>query len=380
MMSTKLVYVNSAAGSLFTRRLLAELEECGMSVTTISAISELEYRKSGSLASRLVVRVKMYLGMALKSFWSACACERGVIVSTTNPFFAPLIAAGCARREVASINVLYDLFPDALVQSGAIRRGSVACGILELMTSYALRKSSCTVFLGRRLRDHCEAAYNRARSAVIIPVGADGRMFRETPPTGLLADARPKVLYCGQFGRMHDSSTVAGILGREEASLLDWSFHASGRGYAELTALARVPPSVQFGGGLDDKEWQQVMLSAQIALVTMAPGAECIVMPSKTYSALMAGQAILAICPLDSDLAELVITHSCGWVVAPGDVECLASVLRKIVSDPLGLLTRRKNAYDAGHRFYEMGVVAESWRKLIQRVELETRKSEPIVL
>ena len=379
-MSTSVVYVNSAAGSLFTRRLLADLSERGMSVTVVSAVSEAEYRQAKALIPRLVVRAKMYLAMALKCVLGACSCQRGVILSTTNPFFAPSIAAGLSNDGVASLNVLYDLFPDALIQSGTFRRGSVVCGVLELITSYSLRSSSCTVFLGRRLKEHCEATYGRARFSVIIPVGADGRMFRGTPPEELSGDVRPRILYCGQFGRMHDSSTVARILGAPEGSLVDWLFHASGKGYMELKALPRVLPCVQFGGSLNDGEWQRVMLSAQIALVTMSPGAERIVMPSKTYSALMAGQAILAICPPDSDLAELVTTHNCGWVVAPGDVARLASVLREVVSSPQELFTRRKNAYEAGHRLYEMGVVAESWRELIERLALEQRAESAIVI
>jgi len=40
----------------------------------------------------------------------------------------------------------------------------------------------------------------------------------------------------------------------------------------------------------------------------MAPGAEQVVMPSKTYSAMMAGQAVLAIAPEESDLVDLIKT------------------------------------------------------------------------
>ena len=68
-------------------------------------------------------------------------------------------------------------------------------------------------------------------------------------------------------------------------------------------------------------------------------------MPSKTYSAMMAGQAILAIAPENSDLVDLVKAADCGWFVEPGDVDELARVIKAIYTDPEGLLEKRQNAY-----------------------------------
>ena len=96
------------------------------------------------------------------------------------------------------------------------------------------------------------------------------------------------------------------------------------------------------------------MLRAQVALVTIAPGAERVVMPSKTYSALVAGQAILAICRRESDLADLVRQHDCGWVVEPGNPEQLAQTIRLASrsEDPsraerAAVIARRYNFADA---------------------------------
>jgi len=53
----------------------------------------------------------------------------------------------------------------------------------------------------------------------------------------------------------------------------------------------------------------------------MTPGAEQVVMPSKTYSAMMVGQAILAIALVESDLVDLIKTAGCGWCVEPGGLK-----------------------------------------------------------
>jgi glycosyltransferase involved in cell wall biosynthesis len=165
------------------------------------------------------------------------------------------------------------------------------------------------------------------------------------------------------MGRMHDVETLAGAISAGIPFGLKLRFHASGSGYARLRAV--VPnPAVEWGGSLDDRDWQKAMIAAQVALVTMTPGAENVVMPSKTYSALVAGQAILAVCPVNSDLADLVREHDCGWVVVPGDIAALRAVLAEIASVPGILQAKRQHAYDAGHRFYDAPVLAGQWMSL----------------
>ena len=100
----------------------------------------------------------------------------------------------------------------------------------------------------------------------------------------------------------------------------------------------------------------------------MRPGAEGVVMPSKTYSALVAGQAVLAVCPENSDLADLVLRHDCGWVVAPGDAPGLTALLRRLVAAPDEVLKCRRNAWTAGHRYYDQRVLALEWCKLLDTV------------
>ena len=110
------------------------------------------------------------------------------------------------------------------------------------------------------------------------------------------------------------------------------------------------------------------MKQAQIALVTMVPGSEKVVMPSKTYSALCAGQAILAIAPEASDLVDLIKEHDCGWWVEPGDVDGLCAILRELPNQPEEVLRKRQNAYHAGHTYYSQEVLAKQWIALFEEL------------
>jgi hypothetical protein len=137
------------------------------------------------------------------------------------------------------------------------------------------------------------------------------------------------------------------------------------------------------------------MLAADVGLITMIPGAEAAVMPSKAYSAMVAGQAILAVCPLDSDLADLVLSHDCGWVVVPDGGRSAAScrfpnaavhhgplglreVFRRIASDRDTLQRKRMNAFQAGHRLFSTHSVARQWHALLAEITASPAAPDPV--
>jgi glycosyltransferase involved in cell wall biosynthesis len=350
---------------------LSEWKTTGAEVIPYQVISESDYRKDRGIPGRIALRWRMYPGYA----W---VCWRGarrgrahspVRVVATNPFFAPALVARASQGQGATINLLYDLYPEALIRAGKIAPDSWLARRCAAVTRFTLRECAATVFLGDRLRAFAEATHGPARHAAVIPVGADGSPFKDTPPQLLATGMRPQILYSGLMGRMHDTDTLSALWTAMEISGLKWAFRASGAGYDRLRKITGLRAEVTWGTALPEVAWRQAMKQAQVALVTIAPGAEHVVMPSKTYSALVAGQAILAICRRASDLADLVIRHECGWVVEPGDVTGLRHALNCIAQNPKELWVKRQKAFAAGHRHYDMGTVAERWMKLFKELQ-----------
>jgi glycosyltransferase involved in cell wall biosynthesis len=79
-----------------------------------------------------------------------------------------------------------------------------------------------------------------------------------------------------------------------------------------------------------------------------------------------AGQAILALCPRNSDLADIVLENNCGWVVDPGDPSALKETLERIAQDTESIHINRCNAYRAANANYGMPIVAGMWAQLIK--------------
>lgn len=359
-------YHASVRGAAFVEATLASWRDLGWSVDHIHSLTEDDYRSARGLLGRVALRWQMYIGQALRSYHAARRTGAEIQVVTTNPFFAPALVQRFAPRETATVNLVYDLYPDALELSGALGRNSLPARLLARTTRYALAECTTSVFLGARLRAHAERRYCAARAAVVIPVGADASPFRRLPPERRPKEAGVEVLYCGQLGRMHDAATIGevAVSGLPEGVRLQ--FNANGAGYPTLRQRLAGAERVALGGGLGAKEWLQAMLGSQVSLVTLVPGAERIALPSKTYSALVAGQAILAVCPRDSDLADLVAEHDCGWLVEPGDCAGLRTAMEEMAYDPAELHRRRLNAWTCGHRHYDLSVVSGEWDRLFR--------------
>lgn len=353
----------------FARGLLRQLEAAGFDTRHRFAVSEGRYRSARNALARARVRWSSYVSypLDLRARLSGDA-PPDVVIVCTNTFYAPAVALGAARRRCPVVHWIFDLYPDVLVAGQKLSRGGMRDRWLGALTRTTLARASANVFLGEHLRRYADQRYGPCPRAHVIPVGADGEVFGDVQPRLGRPDQPVEVLYCGNLGRMHDTQTVADLLADPGISSWRIAFRGHGAGFRELVPLAaRSGGRVTFGGSLAERDWSAAMKAAEVALVTMRPGAEGLVMPSKTYSAMLAGQAILAVCPRESDLADTVLRHDAGWVVAPGDWQSLRAVLGAAAANPQLVLTKRVNALRAGREHYDQRAVGARWVELLSR-------------
>jgi glycosyltransferase involved in cell wall biosynthesis len=292
------------------------------------------------------------------------------LVVCTNTFYAPWVAMRSARkRGIPVVHWMFDLFPDVLILSGKVLPGSLAERWLRKWVRAMFDGASANVFLGEKLRAFAETKFGPIPRSFVIPVGCDALPFATCEPCLRSAGEPVRVLYCGNFGRMHDVDTILAALRAGVPTGVRLSFRGNGAGFQTLgDALAQMPAGeqIQMGGALPEAEWLTTMTTADIALVTMKRGAEGIVMPSKTYSAMAAGQAILAICPRESDLADTVLKHDCGWVIEPGNSDGLRELLESLPRRGEEVLRKRRNAWQAARDCYDQKVLAVRWREVLR--------------
>lgn len=359
---------SSVEYSTFGSALARELTQRGVRCSMRYEISQREYWAARTPLSRLRLRALAYGIYPLRLAGELTMAKRHhTAIVSTNTFYAPALALAVAA-QVPVVHWVLDLFPDVLVTAGKLKTGSFAERTLKKLVKATFAKAAANVFLGEHLLDYARKEFGYIPRARIIPIGADGSRFRNRRPGPAAEPTR--ILYCGNFGRMHEENTLLSYFERHSTPLnVEFLFRGNGSGFRELERRAFGTSRVSFGANLEGDQWVSTMLAAQIALVTMRRGAEGVVMPSKTYSALAAGQAILAICPVNSDLGDLVKRHSCGWVVEPGDITGLNAVIAHIAENPDDVLIKRRAAYAAGHDRYDQSMLAVQWVDLLQTVD-----------
>ncbi len=366
----------SVTGTRFLERMLDEFRNAGHTVRVVNVLSDEDYRRKKSRLGQIWMRWLMYGWYPFKvtCYLIWVPVQPGTVrMTVTTPFYAPALVQMLSRwKRAPTMCLLYDVFPDALIVAGKIKPHSAVAKLLAAVTRYSIRSSSVTIYLGKRLMEHAEKAYGPSRARAVIPVGSDGE-FLDSEPAPVCAGQRVRILYAGSMGHVHEIDTIAALFESTLPTEFEFHFHASGSNYSRLKErLIQMPKqpqnNISLGGPVLDGIWRGVMSEAHISLVTMCPGAEKVVFPSKAYSSLMAGHAILAICSRDSDLAELVLSHDCGWQVKPGNTQELRNILQSIQRDKAELNEKRRNAYTIGHRFFEMRTVAASYMALAKRI------------
>lgn len=371
-MSGPAEFWSSTEGAAFQKALVRELQAAGCPAEEKFAVAQADYWAASTRWQRLGMRARAY-GLYPLRLWRhfarAAAGRVGVVCSNT--FYAPWVAIKAAGRSGRIIHWVFDLYPDVLFAGGWRGAGGIREKWLRGLMRHTFDTAAANVFLGEHLLRHAEDRFGPIPRAHVIAVGADGAPFADAEPTALVdtrKDGILTVLYCGNLGRMHEVNTLIAAL--PELCDQPWRvrFFGNGPGYDSLRRRTALLPQVSFGPNLAAGDWVPAMKAAEVALVTLKETAAGLVMPSKTYSALVAGQAVLAVCPRASDLAELVLRHDAGWVIAPGDSAGLVALVKNILDDPAEILRKRRNAWRAGHAHYGQRVIAARWRELIAAV------------
>jgi glycosyltransferase involved in cell wall biosynthesis len=155
------------------------------------------------------------------------------------------------------------------------------------------------------------------------------------------------VLYSGNLGRCHDAETILTTIKLLKNEPVQFLFVGAGAKYLECRQQIA-------DWGLDNclflpyqpKEVLPYSLTAgDLALVSIAPGLEGVVAPSKLYGVMAAGVAIAAVCEPHSYLQNFLQDFDCGACFQNNDAEGLANFIRQLAANPqkakaMGLMGR----------------------------------------
>jgi len=119
--------------------------------------------------------------------------------------------------------------------------------------------------------------------------------------------------------------------------------------------------------------------SCDASLVTIAEGIEGISFPSKLYTSLAVGKAIVALSEDWSELRQIVEHNHCGIWSALGDAEGLAEKLRGMIHDKVMTAAMSKSAREVFDMGYTKQVCAAKYAEVLKLADPRFNAQETAV-
>ncbi len=259
-----------------------------------------------------------------------------------------------ARRARLVVNI-QDVFPDAAIETGAIRnRGIIAAA--RVLEKWVYRRSAAVTVLSDDLADNLRAKVPAARrdSVVVIPNFVDtdaiAPMDRSTAYRSELGIGdQLVVMYAGNVGFSQSLELVVAAARR----FPDVFFVVNGEGSARFSVeeAARGMANVRFADYQPVERLPEVLATADLHVIPLKRGLGRVSVPSKTYSIMAAGRPALAAIDPDTEVPRLLARSGGGVSVPPDDEDAFCTALGALLADRdrLADMGRRARAHVLGN-------------------------------
>lgn len=277
----------------------------------------------------------------------ACGPRCDLVIAVTTPPYVGLAIRWAARwRGARSAHWVLDCYPDAIAAALGVQRTRslpwrLVLTVLARLSRAQWRKGDRVLTLGPAIAKRL-GSYRDAIPAW-VPLWADSRMVpwsaAEAPSLRRERGWESESLvlcYSGNLGRGHRWDEFAAAAERLGPAGPLWVFVGSGNRRSQLARWTASHPSarISFTPYAPHERLHEHLCSADVHLVSMEPGWEGCIVPSKLQNAFAVGRPIIAVVPESCEPAQWIRASGGGWVVAPGDVDGMVAAVR-MAADPI---------------------------------------------
>jgi sugar transferase EpsL len=357
-------------------RLVRELRSDGLDASVLAEFVPSRWRElmNKGRRGRVWARFKSFASYPVKTVADATFGDTETLIPTTNPFvLPPLLVLSRALHGRMVVPLIYDLYPDAMEVAGVANSRGLVAQTAVLLNRLMVRHADGVVFIGQRMADHVMARYGEPKHYTVIETGADTQEFdpqhlgpkESQSELEVFCEAHFTVSYVGAMGAMHDWETLASAIPRvlETQPKAAFVIAATGPGLARLReSLAGVDSKrLRFIDPLSDNAWARLLVRSDVSLVSLRAEARHTSCPSKTFSAMAASSAVLAIAPPDSDLGDVLVQSQGGTLVQNGDSEGMVETIATWIAEPKSHQLTRERARLAAKTRWDMAALADRW-------------------
>ena len=306
---------------------------------------------------------------------------RPFILVVTNPPLLPHLAWAVHKlRRFPYAVLVWDVYPDCLVQSGILGRFNPVTMVWNWFNRRAMAAASRVITISQGIAGALAAQLGDLapnRPIDVIHNWADTSVLHPKPkntnPFACLHGQASKitVLFAGNMGQGHGLTPLveAAALLKDEPRV-SFLLVGEGLGRPEIENKIKVLSAANVKL-LPYQPWEilpDMLATGDIAVVSQSPGYGRLSMPSRLYSMLAAGCAILACADPDSDLAGLVKKYQVGVTCPHDDAWAVAQAVRELAGDPERLGRCRERAREVCLRFFNLEVAVGRFRSVLASV------------
>lgn len=239
-----------------------------------------------------------------------------------------------------------DLQPDAAVGLGMLKRGWLVRGLFAL-EGLAYAKAFAVSGISEGMMAAFRQKEVSARKRIMLPnwlrkgsMGAPDKSRRSMARARFgVADGAILAAYAGNLGKKQsleilveagDLISKQRIKTQSEVAIVIAGDGAARADLEQALAARHFPTGVQLLPLLSDAEYEDLLLAADVALITQAAGTGQFFFPSKLLSVLSAGLPVIAVADADSELATAIRDGEFGATIRPGDAAGLCDLLSRL--------------------------------------------------
>ena len=393
-MFKNILFLNQAAGPLFRETaidLSQEYREQSILYTghkdTLSANINIESfaispgppNKRNTKLSRLLSWLSYTLLAILKV--SRCSRETLIFVVSNPPILAIFVFFIAKLMRLRYVVLVYDIHPDVAINLGVVSERNPLVKLWRWANKKSWEGAECVFTIGEVMAENLEKKFDSGKttlgSVCVIRPWADPEFIKPIKKKnnplarGLGQQGFLTVLYSGNMGESHDMESMleaAAMLANQkkikflfvgEGEKWPWVKNFVQRNGLENCQVLPFQP---------EETIPYTLAMADISIVSLDPGAEGLMVPSKTFYYMAAGSAVIGICKGRNDLAHSIEICEAGLTVAPGNPELLASSILSLLENPDLLNQFKNNARRKSIRLYSRSSEVKKLYGAIHRI------------
>jgi colanic acid biosynthesis glycosyl transferase WcaI len=304
-----------------------------------------------------------------------------VLVVGTDPILSPVVSViwRILRPRVRLAHWCFDLYPEAAIADGLLRKDALPARLFSRMMGCAYRRFDLIVDIGSCMRERLGRYASAAAVDTVVPwalVEPDGPSpIPAAERNELFGGAKLGLLYSGSFGRAHSWRGIPEIAEALREGGGRVVFSVRGNAVARLREeLEKCGSPIEFAEFASTEGLNSRLSAADVHIVSLREEWTGTVVPSKFFGALAIGRPVLFLGSADSAIAQWIREFGVGWVLDVERIDALAMELSQWAQSPEAKTALFRHCHAVYQREFSRDRALDRWNRTLRAVLSKPRK------